>query len=70
MGVLAAARHNLRHGRIQRACAAATAACALPLGAEVYFEHVRGSFGDRWMWTPIVLTPLLSAAVDRLRGPW
>jgi hypothetical protein len=53
---------NLRAGRIQRTLAAVTAASALPLGAEIYFEHFRGSFGDKWMWTPIALSPLLSAA--------
>ena len=53
---------NLRRGRIQRALAAATAFSALPLGAEIYFEHFRGSFGDKWMWTPIALSPLLSVA--------
>jgi hypothetical protein len=53
---------NLRRGRAQRALSAATAFSALPLGLEIYFEHFRGSFGDKWMWTPIVLSPLLSAA--------
>jgi hypothetical protein len=53
---------NLRRGRVQRALAAATAASALPLGLEIYFEHFRGSFGDKWMWTPVGLSPLLSAA--------
>jgi hypothetical protein len=38
------------------------AASALPLGLEIYFEHFRGSFGDKWMWTPVVLSPMLSAA--------
>ena len=53
---------NLRSGRVQRSLAAATAASALPLGLEIYFEHFRGSFGDKWMWTPVVLSPALSAA--------
>jgi hypothetical protein len=53
---------NLRRGRVQRTLAGATALSALPLGLEVYFEHYRGSFADKWMWTPIALTPLLSAA--------
>jgi hypothetical protein len=53
---------NLRHGRAQRTLAAVTAASALPLGLEIYFEHFRGSFGDKWMWTPIVLSPLLTAS--------
>jgi len=53
---------NLREGRLQRTLSAATAASALPLGIEIYFEHYRGSFGDKWMWTPILATPPLVAA--------
>ncbi len=53
---------NLRHGRVQRTLAGATALSALPLGLEIYFEHFRGSFGDKWMWTPVALSPLLTAA--------
>jgi hypothetical protein len=53
---------ELRRGRVQRTLAATTALSALPLGAEIYFEHFRGSFGDKWMWTPVVLSPALSAA--------
>ena len=53
---------NLRRGRAQRTLAAATALSAAPLGLEIYFEHFRGSFGDKWMWTPIVLSPALTAA--------
>jgi hypothetical protein len=54
--------HNFRRGRVQRTLAAATAFSALPLGVEIYFEHFRGSFGDKWMWTPVVLSPALAAA--------
>jgi hypothetical protein len=54
--------HNVRSGRMQRTLAAATAFSALPLGIEIYFEHFRGSFGDKWMWTPVVLSPALTAA--------
>jgi hypothetical protein len=53
---------ELRRGRAQRTLAAATALSALPLGAEIYVEHFRGSFGDKWMWTPVVLSPALTAA--------
>jgi hypothetical protein len=42
--------------------AAATAVSALPLGLEIYFEHFRGSFGDKWMWTPVLLSPPLTLA--------
>jgi hypothetical protein len=53
---------NVRRGRLQRALSAATALSALPLGLEIYFEHFRGSFGDKWMWTPVALSPLLTLA--------
>ena len=47
---------------MQRTLAAATAFSALPLGFEVYVEHFRGSFGDKWMWTPVALSPALTVA--------
>jgi hypothetical protein len=53
---------NVSHGRMQRTLAGVTASSALPLGVEIYFEHFRGSFADKWMWTPIVLSPALTAA--------
>src|SRR5207248_6814163 len=53
---------NVSQGRAQRTLAGATAFSALPLGIEIYFEHFRGSFGDKWMWTPVLLSPALSAA--------
>jgi len=53
---------NLRDGRTQRLLAATTALSAPALGLEIYFEHLKGSFGDKWMWTPLVLTPPLTAA--------
>jgi hypothetical protein len=53
---------NVRSGRMQRTLSAATAFSALPLGLEIYFEHFRGSFGDKWMWTPIALSPPLTLA--------
>ncbi len=53
---------NVRAGRVQRTLSAMVGAAAGPLGAEIFFEHYRGSFGDKWMWTPIALTPPLVAA--------
>lgn len=53
---------NLRKGRAQKLLSAATAASALPMGAEIYLNHYGGSFGNKWMWTPVVLSPALSAA--------
>ena len=48
---------NVRTGRFERSLSALTAVSALVTGAEVYFEHYRASFGDPWMWSPVVLTP-------------
>jgi len=56
------ALHDFRRGRAQKLLSAATAVSALPLGAEIYVNHYGGSFGNKWMWTPVALTPLLSAA--------
>ncbi|TMK25675.1 MAG: hypothetical protein E6G62_04515 [Actinobacteria bacterium] len=61
---------NLRAGRMQKTLAGAAAASALPLGFEMYLEHYKGSFGDAWMWSPIVTSPLVSAAaVAGVRSP-
>jgi hypothetical protein len=58
------------HGEFQRAMALAAAGFAALAGGEAYFEHLRGSFNRRLMWTPIWLTPPMvlagiAAAVDR-----
>jgi hypothetical protein len=53
---------NVREGRMQKLLAATTAFSAPPLALEIYLEHYKGSFGDKWMWTPLVLTPPLTAA--------
>src|SRR4051812_49963024 len=67
---------NLRRGRAQRLLSGATAAAALPLGAEIYVNHYGGSFGNKWMWTPVVLSPAVTAAgvaggaSERAARPW
>jgi hypothetical protein len=53
---------NVRDGRVQTMLAAATAFRVPGLAFEIYLEHYKGSFGDKWMWTPIALTPPLTAA--------
>jgi hypothetical protein len=53
---------NIREGRMQKLLAASTALSAPALALEIYLEHYKGSFGDKWMWTPIWLTPPLTAA--------
>jgi hypothetical protein len=60
--VMRRALRDVRRGRAQRLLSAATAACALPMGVEIYTNHYSGSFGNKWMWTPVALSPLLTAA--------
>ena len=61
-GIAARLLDNWRAGRMQQTLAAAAALAAPPLAFEIYFEHYKGSFGDKWMWTPVFLTPPLTAA--------
>src|SRR5438045_3253758 len=53
---------DVEHGRFERSLAGLTAVGALVTGAEIYLEHDRASFGNKMMWWPVVLTPLVSAA--------
>jgi hypothetical protein len=53
---------NIEHGRFERSVSALTAASALVTGVEIYLEHYKASFGNKWMWSPIVLTPPLVVA--------
>lgn len=48
---------DVAHGRFERSLSGLTAAAAAVTTAEIYFEHYRASFGNKWMWSPIVLTP-------------
>lgn len=53
---------NVRAGRMQRTLAGAAAVSCAGLAFEIYLEHYKASFGDKWMWTPLALTPPLVAA--------
>ena len=53
---------DIEHGRFERSLSGLTAVSALVTGAEVYLEHYKGSFANKWMWSPILLTPPLVAA--------
>lgn len=60
--VLDRALHDVRHGRFERSLSALTAAGAVVCTAEIYFEHDKASFGNPWMWSPVVLGPVGAAA--------
>jgi hypothetical protein len=56
------ALRNIRTGRLQRSLALVSGLSSLPLAFEIYLEHYKGSFGDKWEWVPIALAPAVVAA--------
>lgn len=55
-------------GRFQQFLAVSTAFFALMAGGEAFFEHLRGSFCQRWMWTPVWLTPVVAISAVGAAG--
>lgn len=53
---------RIAHGRFQQLMAGTAAGFAVLAGGEAYFEHLRGSFENWVMWTPVILTPPMVAA--------
>jgi hypothetical protein len=53
---------NVEHGRFERSLAGITGIGALITGAEIFLEHDRASFGNKMMWVPVALTPVVGAA--------
>jgi hypothetical protein len=54
--------NHIREGRFQRSLALLTAATSVVSGLEVAYEHYRGSYSWRVMYTPVVLSALLAVA--------
>lgn len=52
----------IREGRFQRSLALLTAGTSIVSGLEVAYEHYRGSYSRRVMYTPVILSVLLGAA--------
>jgi hypothetical protein len=48
---------NIEHGRFERSLSGLTAFAATVTTAEVYIEHYKASFGNKMMWSPIIVTP-------------
>jgi hypothetical protein len=57
MGLLEAARRDLRTGRFERTLSALTAAGAAVTAGEIYLSHDKASFGNRMMWWPVAVVP-------------
>jgi hypothetical protein len=58
----ARAVEDIRTGRFERSLAALSAVGALVTGAEVFTEHDGASFGNKMMWWPVVIMPLMAPA--------
>jgi hypothetical protein len=58
------AESDIEHGRFQQGMALTSAFFAIIAGGEAYFEHLRGSYNQKVMWTPIAVTPpMVGAAI-------
>jgi len=55
-------RNAIREGRFQRSLSLLTAATSVISGLEVAYEHYRGSYSNRVMYTPIILSLVLACA--------
>src|SRR5690348_9799075 len=58
-------RQDIREGRFQRALALIAGCSSLLSGLEVATEHYRGSYSQRVMYSPVILSPALFVA-----GAW
>jgi hypothetical protein len=58
----ASAAQHIREGKFQRSMALLTAATSVASGLEVGYEHYRGSYSRRVMYTPVILSGLLAVA--------
>ena len=54
--------NHIREGRFQRSLALLTAVTSIISGLEVAYEHYRGSYSRRVMYTPVILSGLLAIA--------
>jgi hypothetical protein len=57
MGLVKRFADNVRAGRLQRTLSATVSLSAAAIAFEVYLEHYKGSFADRWEWVPLWCTP-------------
>jgi hypothetical protein len=56
------AEHHVREGRFQRSLALTAGLSSVIAGLEVTYEHYRGSYGQRIMYTPVVCSGALLLA--------
>lgn len=58
---MALADEHIREGRFQRSLALLAGLSSIPSGLEVSYEHYRGSYSQRIMYTPIIMSGVLTA---------
>lgn len=56
------AANRIREGRFQRSLSLLTAGTSIVSGLEVAYEHYRGSYSRRVMYTPVILSAVLGVA--------
>jgi hypothetical protein len=61
-GPVERAVQDIQTGRFERSLAALAAAGALITTAEIFSEHDSASFGNKMMWCPIFIVPMLVPA--------
>ncbi len=59
---LRSVRSHIREGRFQRSLSLLAGLSSILSGLEVAYEHYRGSYGQRVMYTPVILSGALTAA--------
>jgi hypothetical protein len=55
-------RERIREGRFERSLSLVAGTASLISGLEVSYEHYKGSYGERIMYTPVILSGALFAA--------
>lgn len=53
---------HVREGRFQRALSLMAGSSSILAGLEVSYEHYRGSYGQKVMWTPVILSGAMTGA--------
>lgn len=59
------APRELREGRFERGLSLVAAGSSVLAGLEVSYEHYKGSYGQRVMWTPVILSAAMTGV-----GAW
>jgi hypothetical protein len=57
-----AADAHLREGRFQRGLSLMAGTSSILAGLEVSYEHYRGSYAQKVMWTPVILSGAMTGA--------